>query len=247
MPAESKLAAVIETAFRAWLAKQIQLVPDRILSFDQQEGRFGYRQQFREIDAIAGDGPTPQCLFEIKTSSIPSVVSGARRQVSISRSIMQLRWEKIAACVIFVQTSHRRIQSSPSQCFASLDEFRDSGFLASLWPEIGPDVLCAALPVESVWEFAVRSGQVTDLELLQTVEDERREREQRKRLKKKLRDRGVPRERWPEALLVDESKRRPPTTTFETSPSVQGNGIGSMILAARNDSNQGRGAGNSDG
>ncbi len=100
---------IAERAVRLWLERSAHLSPQRVLAYEIQEGDFGYRHMFRELDAVAVDPGTsaPTCVYEIKCSRRPSAAAGATRQLRYTLGLLRRVWADVLGCVLYVDLSRR--------------------------------------------------------------------------------------------------------------------------------------------
>ncbi len=112
-PTASQLVGYMaEKTVRMWLERNTLLTDRRVLAYQVQEGDYGYRDMYRELDAVAVGSPadpgaeeTPTCVYEIKCSRRPTVVWEASRQLGYTLDLLRKKWSSVQGCVIYVDFS----------------------------------------------------------------------------------------------------------------------------------------------
>lgn len=159
--AMQRLPRVLESAARAWLSRQVSLIPQRILSYEQiHRGR--WVRHFREIDAVAGDRGVATALFEIKVGH--GKYAKAYRQLQTSAEVLDAAAKGgQALVVVFV-----RYDDEEGYAYEALPSN-----VAVLTSRVAPfDAVHAAgqrplvmLSARAMWNQAVADGVVSDLSL----------------------------------------------------------------------------------
>lgn len=104
------VAGIAEKAVRVWLSRNATLTDNRVLAYQVQTGRYGYRDAYRELDVVAIDPATsePTCVYEIKCSRRPSILASAAGQVRSALSMLERFWPSLVGCVVYVDFSRGR-------------------------------------------------------------------------------------------------------------------------------------------
>ena len=211
--ASNQLSLIFEQAIREWLGEQIPLIPERILCFEEQGGKFGYKQKYREIDAISERHSQPDYLFEIKTSfDRKNAMSKASNQLNQSLYIASHRWSNLKPCIIYVNTAPEDVlnlsesNSSNVKFFKTL-EFLDTGVYDENIP-------CLVLSGIDVWHIAVQRGLSNKPSLWAEAQAETIQNIHNRKEREALIAKDIPREDWPESLRQQYRSRSAPQVAY---------------------------------
>ena len=183
--ASNQLSLLIEQSVLHWLKTEIPLIQERILSFQCQDGLYGYRQKYREVDAISGTINQPEYFFEIKASANPRrVIPLAQAQLQESLSIAAYRWSSIRPCLIYVDTAPSGMLPDAEYQLSSVHSCSN---IADLLNYSGDRLPCIQLSGVEVWQQALEANLIAEYSLWERAQAELKqnilERQERARVK----------------------------------------------------------------
>jgi len=92
-----------ESALRKWLAEQFTLTDQRILEYEERQGRRAVIK-YRELDALILEDKRTAWVFEIKASRAASSVGRAVGQLQETRTILHLLYPLVHCTILLVNT-----------------------------------------------------------------------------------------------------------------------------------------------
>ena len=226
-----KLSWAMETVFRAWLAQHISLLNRRILRYEYLKRSGQYRVCFKEIDAIETAGPEsdrPVRLFEMKCSTNATSLSSAGSQLMKAIRPLRCRWRGIYRHAVLVAVLPDQMDLPepipPLDCGLPHSTNADPSRR-----------ITTCLDAQALWQWGQDTGALeAPFGLLDEAQEEAEATIERRRQRRALKQKGVPKSKWPEhvkptAPEVPETK----TATYgDTTPSVSS--LGAALQDALN-------------
>lgn len=211
--ASNQLSHIFEQSVREWLGEQIPLLPERILWFEEQTGKFCYNQKYREIDVISEYHSQPDYLFEIKTSFDPkNAISTACKQLNQSLYIASHRWSSLKRCIIYINTAPQEALNLSESESSKVEFFTTLQFLRTGVEE--EKIPCLVLSGIEVWQIAVQRGLSNKPSLWADAQAETIQNIRNRKKREALIAKGIPREDWPESLRHQNRSRPAPEVAY---------------------------------
>lgn len=212
--ATHRASKVFETIVCEKLALMVDLSRDRILGYELQEGRFGYKSRYLELDALSGSLESNLRVYEIKASHSFTYACDARKQLHRAENILNRMCAAIELVVLWVDTGCEPFDENALQrrSFTVLETLED---LTAWTPDEGRPAFCR-VPGDEAWQWASSLGLEVDDEIWRQAKAERRASFEAREKRKELKEAGIPPEEWPEE--VKEPQRRRATGVYSVGP-----------------------------
>ena len=190
-----RLSRAIEPVFRAWLGRHVPLSDRRILRYEYLKRSGQYRTCFKEIDAVetAGfDSDRPVRLFELKCSTNASSLGAAGSQLMKAIRPLRCRWRGIYrhAVLVAVLPEQMNLPGPITPLDAGLP----------IPEEATPSQrINTYLDAEALWQWGQDTGTLeAPVCLLGTAQEQARATIERRRQRRALKQKGIPKSKWPE-------------------------------------------------
>ena len=219
--ATSRVALLLEKIVRRRVGQIVPLAKERILACELQEGRFGYRPAYFEIDAVSGRIGAALRLFEVKATYSSKYARRGLKQLARARDIIARRQPRsmIAMVLVWVDTG----EAPDDAWWSDLDALTQ-------WHRDNRETdLCIRILGEEAWGWAASVGVEVEQNLWEQAQRELNEGRLLRNERQALREAGVPEDEWPAAIRAQ--PRRRPAGSYSTSTTTP---EGALSIAFRN-------------
>jgi hypothetical protein len=128
--AGEQLGGMVEQAVRHWLAAQVPLTPERILSWRRARRERLFDRQYRELDAVWAIDNESLCLFEIKLTT-PENMARGRGLAQLGRAAEILlaspRYRYVLERLVYVAAEPAPVLEGDIPALPPTDEFEQVG------------------------------------------------------------------------------------------------------------------------
>jgi hypothetical protein len=149
--AADRLPYVLEAAARHWLGSRLELLDERIVSYEISKGRY-YEPAYRELDIVCGRQRTPELVIEVKSGRSRSVLAEARAQLAASTALLQTAWPRVRSAVLLL----RGDDAPPLEVSPMIEVLHQPGEL--LQAASGERLACLLVDARSMFDYALEHG-----------------------------------------------------------------------------------------
>ena len=206
-----QVASVFEQIVRRRLSGMTVLRPERVLAFEIQDGPYGYRPQYLEIDAVSGSIGAELLLFEIKATHRRRHARQGFEQLRRARDVARIRGGRISLVVVWVDTGLEATSEGPRRQTSELAELQNLEAIPR-WKTQDDRPAFVRIPGSDAWSWAAEEGLHVDDDLWRRTQQELRTTRERRALKAA----GVPLDERPAGTEVREQRR--PSGVYVAGP-----------------------------
>lgn len=209
--ATMRAALLLEEIVRRRLGQVIPLEKERILACELQEGRFGYKPAYFEIDAVSGCIGAALQLFEIKATYSSKYAQRGRKQLERAKNIIVRRQPRSMITLVLVW-----VETGEAPCDVQWTNFDADTLRGHRGNQDA--YLCIRIPGDEAWGWAASVGVEVDQNLREQAQREANEARLLRDERQALREAGVPEAEWPAALRAQPQRR--PSGSYSTSTTI---------------------------
>lgn len=219
-------ALVFERIVRRRLKRICPLRAARVLAYEIQDGRYGYRPEYLELDAVSGSIGAELRLYEIKATSARGRALRGLRQLRRARNLAATRGGNVSVVDIWVDTNGGPSQSREAVQTSNLTELENLEALAR-WEVEEDRPAFIRIHGNEAWSWAGEEGIAVDDDVWRQAQHELQVARQIRESRRMLKEAGIPPDEWPTETRVRERRRgrgvygtapgNPPATTLSAA------------------------------